>query len=104
VYVAALRWADPPSKESYQLSTRFTISELILNGNRSEPLVRRGRNRITVGISKQFRYFIKITSDTGEKYSELNVTRRYNTDITAIYRRFNLVQEYDYISTCKELT
>jgi phage tail sheath gpL-like len=32
VQVVALQRADPPSKESYQLSIRFIISELILNG------------------------------------------------------------------------
>jgi hypothetical protein len=61
VYVVALYRAGPLSKESYQLSTRFTVSELILNGNRSESQIRQGRNRRT-----QFRYFIKITSDIEE--------------------------------------
>jgi hypothetical protein len=41
--VAALRRADPPSKESYRLSTRFTIIELILNGNRPDSLIRQGK-------------------------------------------------------------
>jgi hypothetical protein len=36
VYVAALQGADPQSRESYRLSTIFTISEFILNGNRPE--------------------------------------------------------------------
>jgi hypothetical protein len=40
-----LRRADPPSKESYLLSTRLTISELILNGNRPESVIRQGRRR-----------------------------------------------------------
>jgi hypothetical protein len=39
VQVAALRRADPPSEASYQLSVRFIISELILNGNRPESLI-----------------------------------------------------------------
>jgi hypothetical protein len=42
---SALRRADPPSKESYQLSIGFIISELILNGDRSEKLIRQGRRR-----------------------------------------------------------
>jgi hypothetical protein len=45
VYVAALRRADLPSKESYQLSTRLIISELILNGNRQNSLIRQGGKR-----------------------------------------------------------
>jgi hypothetical protein len=29
-----LRWADPQYKQSYQLSIRFIITELILNGTK----------------------------------------------------------------------
>jgi hypothetical protein len=36
VHIAALRWTDPWSKESYRLFVRFIISELILKGNSSE--------------------------------------------------------------------
>jgi hypothetical protein len=39
VQVAALRRSDHPSKESYQLSVRMIISELILIGNRPEGLI-----------------------------------------------------------------
>jgi hypothetical protein len=31
--VATLQWSDRSSKESYKLSVRFIISELIQNGN-----------------------------------------------------------------------
>jgi hypothetical protein len=48
VYVAALRRANPPSKESYQLSTRSIFSELILNGNTPESQIRQGRRRILI--------------------------------------------------------
>jgi hypothetical protein len=34
--VAVLRWADPSSKESYQLSVRFTVLRLVLNGYRPD--------------------------------------------------------------------
>jgi hypothetical protein len=37
--VEVLRRTDPPSKGSYQLSVRSIISELILNGKRSEGLI-----------------------------------------------------------------
>jgi hypothetical protein len=37
--------SSSPSKESYRLSTWLIISELILNGNRPESLIRRGRRR-----------------------------------------------------------
>jgi mannitol-specific phosphotransferase system IIBC component len=40
-----LRRADPPYEESYRLSIIFIISELILNGNRPESLIRQGRRR-----------------------------------------------------------
>jgi hypothetical protein len=40
---AAIWWADPPSKKSYRLPTRFTVSELTLNGNRPGSLVRQGK-------------------------------------------------------------
>jgi hypothetical protein len=40
-----LRRAGPPPKESYRLSTRFTVSTLILNGHRSEGLILQGRRR-----------------------------------------------------------
>jgi hypothetical protein len=36
---------SPPSKESYRLSTRFTVSELMLNENRPESLIRQGKRR-----------------------------------------------------------
>jgi hypothetical protein len=42
--VVALRRADRPSKESYH-SIRSIISELILNRNRPESLIRQGRRR-----------------------------------------------------------
>jgi hypothetical protein len=40
VKVVALSLADPPSKVFYRLFIIFTISELILNVNRSESLIR----------------------------------------------------------------
>jgi hypothetical protein len=40
VEIAALLRADPPSKESYQLSKQFIIPEVILNWNRSLDLIR----------------------------------------------------------------
>jgi hypothetical protein len=43
--VATLRLADPPSKESYPLSIRLIFSELILNGKRSDSLIRPTRRR-----------------------------------------------------------
>jgi hypothetical protein len=45
----ALRWADPPSKESYQLSLKIRSARLIMTGNRPQGLIRqcrRGRCRI----------------------------------------------------------
>jgi hypothetical protein len=39
---AAICWADLPSKEFYRLPTRFTVSELTLNGKRPESLTRQG--------------------------------------------------------------
>jgi hypothetical protein len=45
LYVAALGRADHSSKESYQLSVGFIIWDVILNGNRPESLIRRGRRR-----------------------------------------------------------
>jgi hypothetical protein len=36
---SGLASTDPPSKESYRLSVRFAISELILNGKRPEGLI-----------------------------------------------------------------
>jgi hypothetical protein len=44
----ALRRSDPPAKESYQLSIRFIISELIPNRNRPDSLIRQGRGRRTM--------------------------------------------------------
>jgi hypothetical protein len=32
-------WADPPFEESYQMTKRFILSELIMNGNRPENLI-----------------------------------------------------------------
>jgi hypothetical protein len=46
VYVATLRWADPPSKDSDQLSVWSIISEVILSENTPESLIRQGRRRI----------------------------------------------------------
>jgi hypothetical protein len=40
VYVEALRRADSPSKESYQLSKWFIISEVNLNWSRTQGLIR----------------------------------------------------------------
>jgi hypothetical protein len=37
--------ADHPSKEFYRLTVRFTLSELIFNGNSSDSLIRQGRRR-----------------------------------------------------------
>jgi hypothetical protein len=45
VQVVALQRADPLSKESYQLSTRFRVSGLILNWNRPEVIMSDGRSR-----------------------------------------------------------
>jgi hypothetical protein len=39
---AALKWADPPSKEPYHLSIWFIISVLILIWNRPRSLIRQG--------------------------------------------------------------
>jgi hypothetical protein len=44
--IVSLRRADPPSKESYRLSARFTFSELILKGNMPHSLIREGGRRI----------------------------------------------------------
>jgi hypothetical protein len=38
VKAGALRWADGPLKESYHMSIRFCISELIPNGNKPQNL------------------------------------------------------------------
>jgi hypothetical protein len=43
--LAAMRRADSPSKESYRLSTRCTISKLILSGSRPEGLTHPGGRR-----------------------------------------------------------
>jgi hypothetical protein len=42
VHVAALRLADPQSKESYLLSIR-SIVQINVDGNRPEGLIRQGR-------------------------------------------------------------
>lgn len=40
VYVEALRWADPPSKESFQISKKDSwFQKLILNEDRTESLI-----------------------------------------------------------------
>jgi hypothetical protein len=43
VQAAALRGTDPPFKESYRLSTKFTTSELLMTANRPDGLIRQGR-------------------------------------------------------------
>jgi hypothetical protein len=45
--------ADPPSKESYRLSVRFIISELLLNVNRPEVLIRQGGIRRIIMKNKE---------------------------------------------------
>jgi hypothetical protein len=40
-----LRRADLQSKKSYQLSIRFIISELVLEGNRPQSPIRQGKRR-----------------------------------------------------------
>jgi hypothetical protein len=39
-YVETVRWADHPSKESYQTSKAFVISESLINRNSAEGLMR----------------------------------------------------------------
>jgi hypothetical protein len=43
--VVALRRADSPSKKSYRISVRLIISELFLNRNGPDSLIRQGRGR-----------------------------------------------------------
>jgi hypothetical protein len=43
LFVAALRWADSPSKKSYQMPLNFIVFTIILNGKRPENLTRQGR-------------------------------------------------------------
>jgi hypothetical protein len=45
--VAALRQADPPSKEYHQLSLKF-VDLLILDGNMPEGLIRQGKKKIII--------------------------------------------------------
>jgi hypothetical protein len=39
MYIEALRWADTPAKDSYQMSNKFYFQKLILNWNRMEGLI-----------------------------------------------------------------
>jgi hypothetical protein len=60
VLVAALWRADPPSRESYRLSIRVIISELILNRNRPESLIcqhRRRRRSVQFVYSKEIMWW-----------------------------------------------
>jgi hypothetical protein len=59
LWVAALRRADPPFRVSCWLSTRFIAAQLILNGNRSQSLIRQDKKRrrislVTACVENQF--------------------------------------------------
>jgi hypothetical protein len=47
---AALKNPDPPSKQFYRLSVKCIFLEVILNGNRTESLIRESGIRIIIII------------------------------------------------------
>jgi hypothetical protein len=65
VLIVALERAGHPSRESYQLFTRFIISDLILNGNRPSSNARKTfiqlrskRKQFTKSYDVQHQYYI----------------------------------------------
>jgi hypothetical protein len=68
VWVTALRRADHPSKGSYRLSIRSVSSELILNGNRPESLIRQGRRRVNYTYLKSTEHCSSWDVDSSSPY------------------------------------
>jgi hypothetical protein len=65
VQTAALQQADLPSKESYRLSVRVIISELIKNCNMPESVIRQARRIRRSTVKHSISLFIECRSVSG---------------------------------------
>jgi hypothetical protein len=78
-----LQQADHPLKESYKLSIKFLVTELILNGNRPEGLIHQGGRRkvsyYTAVVKKYFFVLEKLFTRIPIPYHKALPHNTFNT-------------------------